>query len=410
MGSFAFITINDYVVSSSRNYFNEWFFKKSDRKIVTQKLSQRNTMMWGEPGPDAKNKTEQCYIYEISAGKLKRRLELAGWSCHCAKQEFIRSVSDRLLAAEEYGHSDFRDYRHHVPILKAAVFEEWLAKLERIISSKTRRTYEWEEPNRNPDTILEILLNMPDYQSYNDDISAFDINWPCVTFEGFIRAILEVVPGDAPCILDISDLLHGGWTEEFTDLIEYQREYTIFYDIFDTAIGDIKQLTSLDKDNQILSRLLFANTITTMETYLFETLKKQIITRPALLRRFVENQAHFQKEKITVSELFKKMDTITEAVIEVIDKMTFHNLPTTIAVYKTVMDVNFPKSAISQLSKAIELRHDIIHRNGKQISGKTVIVKDNDVESLIQLVTEVIRDIDKQVKDGLLDDIDVSDD
>lgn len=133
--------------------------------------------------------------------------------------------------------------------------------------------------------------------------------------------------------------------------------------------------------------------------------KKQVITKPALLRRFVESQVHLRKEKMTVSELFNKMDTIKEDVIEIINKMTFHNLPNTIEIYKSVLDINFPEEAIPQLSMAIETRHDIVHRNGKQTSGKPIIVNDSDVEALVQLVSEVIREIDKQVKDGLLDDI-----
>lgn len=97
MGSFAFISINGYVVDSSKNYFNEWFFKKADRKILTQKSSQRNPMMWGVQNQGKEDYFEQCYIYQVPAGKLKRRLELAGWSYQSAKQEFIKSIDDRNL-------------------------------------------------------------------------------------------------------------------------------------------------------------------------------------------------------------------------------------------------------------------------------------------------------------------------
>ena len=405
MGSFAFMTINGYVVDSTKNYFNQWYFKKADREIITQKVSERNPMIWGEPVLGEEDYFEQCYIYQISAGTLKRRLELAGWNCHSAKQEFIKSVKDRLLAAEEYEYGDSRNYRHHIPFLKDAIFEEWLVKLEQIISCKTRRTYDWEEPITNSDTILEILLNEPNYQSFDDDIPAFDINWPCKTFEGFVRAVLEIVPDEAPCILDISDLVQGGWTEEFEDLVEYQQEYTTFYNVFDTAISDIKQLSTLGENNLTLSRLLYANVITVMETYLFDTIKKQILTRPALLRRFVENQADLKKEKIAISELFNKMDTIKENVIEIIDKMSFHNIHNTIGIYKSVLGVDFPKTTIASLVEAIDIRHDIVHRNGKQLSGVPIIVNRSDVESLIQLVLEFVQVIDKQVKDGLLDDI-----
>ena len=408
MGSYAHLTVDDYLVDSTKNRFDEWLFNRSDRLIMHQKISQRNKMIWGDPVED--DYMEQIYIYKIPARTLKRRLELQGWSIHSAEQEFIKSVAARLHGAEAADDELIANYPHHVSVLKNARFEDWLINLKQIIASKTRKRYEYEGrqiPNADP--ILDILLNEPYYQLFNDDIPIFAINWPCLSFEGFVRAVLEVVPDEAFCILDVSDLIVGGWTDEFEDLVDTQRKFTAFSESFATAIDDIKKLMLLDKNNQTLYRLLYANIITTMEAYLYDTIKKQIFTKPALERRFVENHDGLRGTKMLVADLYKKMDTIKDAVNEIIDKMTYHNLPVVRNIYKSVLDIDIPEKTISSLTNAINIRHDIIHRNGKNKSGELVLVTESDLEALVNLVSEVVREIDKHVIDGLLDDAEDSD-
>lgn len=59
---------------------------------------------------------------------------------------------------------------------------------------------------------------------------------------------------------------------------------------------------------------------------------------------------------------------------------------------------------MADIKSAIEKRHDIVHRNGKTVQGTTVNVAMEDVEKLIELVDSTVKHIDKQIKDGLLDD------
>ena len=65
--------------------------------------------------------------------------------------------------------------------------------------------------------------------------------------------------------------------------------------------------------------------------------------------------------------------------------------------------VNFPAEAVPALCRAVQRRHDIVHRNGKDTSGKAVEVSQEDLSAVITLVTETIRAIDTQVKVGLVD-------
>lgn len=77
MGSHAYIAVDGYPIESTNNDFYQWYFKKSDRRIVQRKVSERNQLFWATPDPDIADEIEEAYIFEASArsppvGKLGR--------------------------------------------------------------------------------------------------------------------------------------------------------------------------------------------------------------------------------------------------------------------------------------------------------------------------------------------------
>lgn len=74
------------------------------------------------------------------------------------------------------------------------------------------------------------------------------------------------------------------------------------------------------------------------------------------------------------------------------------------ALFKAVLDTNFPSENMGQLIQAVDIRHDIVHRNGKNTKGKMTEIVKGDVLELLDLVDSTVRFLDTQIKDGLLDD------
>jgi hypothetical protein len=73
--------------------------------------------------------------------------------------------------------------------------------------------------------------------------------------------------------------------------------------------------------------------------------------------------------------------------------------------YKEVLATSFPED-IGELYKAVMIRHDIVHRNGKDIRNNPLMITMEEVNALAQLVDNTVRFIDTQIKDGLLEDDD----
>jgi hypothetical protein len=405
MGSFAFVTVDGYPIRDTKNYFDRWFFKNSDRKIVSRKKSERNRLIWGAPDPCKVDDLEDVYIYEVTAKILKKRLDLAGWTRSVAEDEFKQDIAARLEQIQDYDNEQLGDYCHHVPALKNATFDHWLTKLKEVLQRKLLLS-RWGQVVRHNDVIIDILVNPPSYQ-FDEELS-LEINFPSRSFEGIARACLEVVPEEAICVLDVTDLVGGGWVDAFDDLIEYSKEFTSFYDVFAAAIMDIQGLMLLSPENSILAKLLYANAITAMETYLSDTLKKNVLMRPPLLRRFVESHEGFSDKKIPMAQVFQVLSEMQDRVSDVLDRVVFHNIPKTIEVYSKVFDVRFPRELSADLIRAVALRHDIVHRNGKDNAGRVIPVTMSDVEQILELVDATIKAIDVQVREGLIDDEDGS--
>src|SRR5690606_37457361 len=105
------------------------------------------------------------------------------------------------------------------------------------------------------------------------------------------------------------------------------------------------------------------------ESYMSDTVKKQVLNREALRRRFVKNHPSFVKN-IKLSEIYEKLGTLEQEIIAEIDKISFHNMEKTPALFKAVLDTNFPSENMGLLIHAVDVRHDIVHRNGKNTKGK----------------------------------------
>lgn len=390
MSSHAVVSICGYELYATQNHYFEWHFKKADRKIERQR-----------------------YFYEIPASKLCKRLELSGTNLAAAKREFEISIKNRIALIENFESDAENEYlQADLSALNSANFDKWSDKLKQIVESGLVKTDEYTDPTDHNCPILNILLRTPCYQRFTGDFfceesDVLPINWPCSTIDAFARTLVEKLDKDAPCVLDVTDLVDGGWTNEFSDLEEYQARCTSLFEFFENAISDIESLLTLAEGNQTLLRLLYANSITAMETYLGDTIRKQVLSRPAIMRRFVETNSDLRDKKIPIADLFNAHDAIKQTVAEILERTVFHQLDRVIGLYKNVLGVDFPAQRLGVLRAAVEVRHDIIHRNGKTLSGKTVDVTTKDILDLLKTILEIITAVDQQVQDGLLDEVEM---
>ena len=173
------------------------------------------------------------------------------------------------------------------------------------------------------------------------------------------------------------------------------------FENFNLSIEVIEELLAqelIGRPQQALFRLLYANVVTALETYLSDTFINAVDRDRTLLRKFVETNPDFKHRSLKLSDLFNAADQIDDEVKKYLLDVIWHNLVKVRAMYINVLDINFGKEFPVDVARAISTRHDIVHRNGRTKTGSEVSVTREDIETLIIRVRSMITHIETEYK------------
>jgi hypothetical protein len=166
-------------------------------------------------------------------------------------------------------------------------------------------------------------------------------------------------------------------------------------------IAKIKVLsqTKIETEHQqFLLRILFASVITALETYLSDKFISSIDKNPTALRKFVESFPQFRKEAMKVSDIFKKSDTIEKQVKSILlGEIVWHKLVSAGHMFNGTFDVDFPdERELVFLLRAVDIRHDLIHRGGKTKEGREHDIKVDNIQALLEACESLVKFIEGQ--------------
>ena len=230
---------------------------------------------------------------------------------------------------------------------------------------------------------------------------------PYETEEVIIEKFEEYVPDDVIQEL-VGELEQEQHCAEWTN-VPREDDYDDYYwsvllsntEFHKNLVENLEQVIALldvevdEHLRQHYFRLLFISVITTLESFLSDGFITTVMSDTALIRKFVETNPDFATRKFALSELFHKSDVIEDEVKRYCNSIMWHNLKKIMPMYKKVLDVEFPDD-LGDLFRAILMRHDIVHRNGKTINDKETLINERDVSRLIELVRSFGGHIDNQ--------------
>lgn len=376
MGTYASITLNGFTIEEWKNTWHRWHFRESERVRELDKDSGE-VIFQG---------------YRSTAGTIRKRLALEGYTEKQLENEFHDVRKTWISKLESWGESDYecalKILRHHTNI------NEWIHLF--IDANKIGYSEHESQSLHNDNNLLNFMLS-DDFDEY-PNYTAGDFHFPCKTSECWTVAILSFTPDDALVELDMTDLISAGWADDFHDIAEMQSGKTSFYSNFSSFLDELVILPTNLPEFHLMQRLAFSGVFSALEAYLSDTMKKQVLNRPAVKRRFIESHDKFSgMKKFSFNEIFKKMDELDQLIIDELDFISFHNMDVIPELFKRVLFIDFPKDCISALCEAVKKRHDIVHRNGKDTSGKLISVTNQDVIALTDLVRRVVSHIDNQI-------------
>ncbi|MFQ7265340.1 MAG: hypothetical protein ACLRPS_00360 [Paraprevotella clara] len=195
---------------------------------------------------------------------------------------------------------------------------------------------------------------------------------------------------------DISDVNNedGVSVEEGFPEEDYEEYKSLFFDEHvKETIDVLDKIDTLDEvSRKLLYRTLYANVISSMEAYLSDRLIQKVLSSETVKRQFIENFKDFKEHKISMSDIFKQMESLDSFIRKTLREIIYHNLPRVKNIYKTTFGIDF--GDVSELMKSIAIRHDIVHRNGKDKNGVLCEISKDDVLTLAEQVSFFIGNIE----------------
>jgi len=132
---------------------------------------------------------------------------------------------------------------------------------------------------------------------------------------------------------------------------------------------------STERATDAFLRMLFTQLISALETYLADTLIGEVLGDHRSTVKLLERDETLSQEKIPLLEAYTKWEAVEHRVKRHLNGILYHNLSKVDALYSIVFGVRLPYSDQehkARLNRAMVIRHDCVHRNGKTAEGTRI--------------------------------------
>lgn len=170
----------------------------------------------------------------------------------------------------------------------------------------------------------------------------------------------------------------------------------------DSALAIIRSLMAVPVPTELATaynRLLFANAIAALETYLSDTFINRVLGNRDLLQKYIDSDPKFKDRKVAYKDVLREAQRVEqEARAELLD-LVWHNVGKVKPMYAQVLEVDL--GDVGAIASAIQTRHDIVHRNGRTKDGASIEVTPEQIAELLDEITEVATRVEIKLDFGI---------
>lgn len=127
----------------------------------------------------------------------------------------------------------------------------------------------------------------------------------------------------------------------------------------------------------LVNRMVFSHNIGALESYLSDTLINLVSNDAAAMNRLLAKDKELKEKKFTLAEIASGKELVRAEVLGHLRSIVYHNIPRVRALYQIAADIDLFEllgDDKDKLFKAIEYRHDCVHRNGRDSKGNRLEV------------------------------------
>jgi transcription termination factor NusB len=169
-------------------------------------------------------------------------------------------------------------------------------------------------------------------------------------------------------------------------------------DLFDENIAASRIIlgiaTSISSRKSLLV-MLHAHVVTAVGAYLSSTFIKKALSTDLFMRKLVETDPEFAKQKFTIQEIFTKRENLRAEISQYLKDLIFHDIAKVKKMYMSVLNIDFGDTV--WLFKAVTLRHDCVHRAGYSKDGEEAPLTTTSVAELLDQSTQLVHKINSAV-------------
>ena len=139
------------------------------------------------------------------------------------------------------------------------------------------------------------------------------------------------------------------------------------------------------------NKLYFSNVVSLMEKYLYDLFVHEISNdRTALVKLGSQNK--FKSESLKIP--FFLQNRVEDFIINSVKNLVWHRLNDVDVLYKNVLGIHCNIS--KKLLEKLKVRHDIVHRNGFDLDGNSIVIPNTYLSECISDINIFIKGIDKK--------------
>jgi len=112
----------------------------------------------------------------------------------------------------------------------------------------------------------------------------------------------------------------------------------------------------------------------------------------------IKNSDFIKGDKYSIRQIYDYGNDLKNIINYKLQQLVWHRIATVKSLYKDALGIEFPGD-ISVVQKAINTRHDIIHRNGFDRRGNKVSISKSDMIELKCSVEDLVTFINDQALD-----------
>lgn len=150
----------------------------------------------------------------------------------------------------------------------------------------------------------------------------------------------------------------------------------------------------------LFRRMLFVQQCAALEAYLGDTLVRAVLADDEAIQRLLAEDRQLTAARFTLAEIFASDDLVRDAVKRHLKGLLYHDLAKVDFLYRTALQIPVLSDKLENdaLFRAIQLRHDCVHRNGFDIDGNRHEFTPTYVEETSQLFQRVAKRIELAVR------------